>query len=86
MMAGAVDRSLTAARGPTLPTWALQQVVGYLRYTGRDANAVAKAALDPNRPFAQVLSCTRQSRNFVALFDHFIALAVVCSATVVAQR
>jgi hypothetical protein len=27
--------------GPTLPTWALQQVVGYLRYTGRDANVVA---------------------------------------------
>src|SRR5260370_36209017 len=28
-------------------TYALQQVVGYLRYTGRDANLVAKA--DPNR-------------------------------------
>jgi hypothetical protein len=39
-----------AAIGPTLPTWALQQVVGYLRYTGRDANVVAKAALDPKQP------------------------------------
>jgi hypothetical protein len=31
--------------GPTLTTWASQQVVGYLGYTGRDANVVAKAAL-----------------------------------------
>jgi hypothetical protein len=37
----------TAACGPTLPTWALRQVVGYLRYTGHDASVVAKAALDP---------------------------------------
>src|SRR6266481_8105677 len=35
--------------GPTLPTWALQQVGSYLGYTGRDANVVAKAALDPFR-------------------------------------
>jgi hypothetical protein len=35
--------------GQTLPTWALQQVVGYLRYNGRDANVVAKEALDPKR-------------------------------------
>jgi hypothetical protein len=33
--------------GPTLPTWALQQVGSYLRHTGRDANIVAVAALDP---------------------------------------
>jgi len=32
--------------GPTLPTWAVQQVVGYLGYTGRTANVIAKAALD----------------------------------------
>jgi hypothetical protein len=38
--------------GPRLPTWALQQVGSYLGYTGRDANVVAEAALDPNRPFA----------------------------------
>jgi len=37
------------APGPTLPTWTLQQVVGYLGYTGRGANAVAKAALDPTQ-------------------------------------
>ena len=36
-----------AGCGPTLPTWALQQVVGYLTCTGRDANVVAKAARDP---------------------------------------
>jgi len=39
-----------AGIGPTLPTWGLQQVVGYLRYTGRDADVVAKAALDPKPP------------------------------------
>src|SRR6266478_6688849 len=38
--------------GPTLPTWALQQVGSYLGYTGRDPNVVAKAALDPWRRFA----------------------------------
>src|SRR5467141_2018708 len=31
--------------GPTLPTWAIQQVGGYQGYTGRDANGVATAAL-----------------------------------------
>src|SRR5262245_49526714 len=38
-----------AAAGPTQPTWALQQVGSYLRYTGRDAQEVARAALDPER-------------------------------------
>jgi len=34
-----------STHGPTLPTWArLQQVVTYLRYIGREANVVAKAA------------------------------------------
>jgi hypothetical protein len=33
--------------GPALPTWALQQVGGLQGYTGRAANVVAKAALDP---------------------------------------
>jgi len=32
--------------GPRLPTWALQQVDGYLRYTGRGTNIVAEAARD----------------------------------------
>ena len=35
--------------GPTLPTWTVPQVGSYLRYTGRDANIVAEAALDPKR-------------------------------------
>jgi len=33
---------------PVLPTWALQQVGGYLGYTGRAADVVARAARDPN--------------------------------------
>jgi len=33
--------------GPLLPTWALQQVVSYLGYTGHRANADATAAFDP---------------------------------------
>ncbi len=33
--------------GPTLPTWAAQQVVSYLGNTGREAHVVGKAALDP---------------------------------------
>ncbi len=32
-----------SGNGPTLPTWALQQVGSYPGYTGRDANIVAKA-------------------------------------------
>jgi hypothetical protein len=27
---------MLVTQGPTLPTWALQQVVDYLRYTGRE--------------------------------------------------
>ena len=38
---------MLVTQGPTLPTWALQQVVGYPGYTGRDANVDAKAARDP---------------------------------------
>ncbi len=34
--------------GLTLPTWSLQQVGSYLRYTGLDANVIAEAACDPN--------------------------------------
>ena len=33
--------------GPTLPTWAAQQVGGYMGYTGHDANVVTKAAHAP---------------------------------------
>jgi Activator of Hsp90 ATPase homolog 1-like protein len=35
--------------GPSLPTWTVQQVGSYLRYTGRDANVVQTAARDPER-------------------------------------
>jgi len=38
-----------AGIGPILPTWALQQVGGYPGYTGRDANIVAEAVLNPTR-------------------------------------
>src|SRR5882762_9818229 len=40
----------TSAAGLTLPTWTMQQVGCYRRYTGRDANVVATAALDPKPP------------------------------------
>jgi len=46
-------RRAMSLSGPTLPTWALQQVVGYLRYTGRHANVVGKAARDPQRTSAE---------------------------------
>ena len=39
-----------STHGPTLPTWALQQVGSYPGYAGRDPNLVAKAARDPKRP------------------------------------
>ncbi len=63
---GPIGRSRPAARGllqnaclspirPTLPTWALQQVVGYVRYSGHDVDVVATAALDPKRPSSAVL-------------------------------
>src|SRR5260370_24512211 len=41
-----------AAIGPTLPTWAPRQVGSYLGYTGRNANIVAEAALDPHLTFS----------------------------------
>ncbi len=36
--------------GPTLPTWTVQQDGSYPGYTGRGANAVERAARDPNLP------------------------------------
>jgi len=39
--------------GPTLPTWALQQVVGYLGYTGHQIDVVVTAARDPLQTFAE---------------------------------
>jgi hypothetical protein len=46
-----------SAYGPTLPTWAVQQVVGYLRYTGRDANIVAEAVLNPEPTCRRPMNC-----------------------------
>jgi hypothetical protein len=54
-----MEGSAMTGFGPTLPTWALQQVVGYLRYTGRDANLTAKAARDPQ---ATVLPTVKLSK------------------------
>src|SRR5258707_13610317 len=45
---------LATALGPTLPTWALQQVGSYPGYTGRDANVVAKAAFGPRLPVGHI--------------------------------
>ena len=41
------DACRMSESGPTLPTRAWQQVVGYPGHSGRDANVVAEAALDP---------------------------------------
>src|SRR4029077_15168863 len=41
--------AMLVTQGPTLPTWALQQVVGYLGYTGRGPDALTTAALDPQQ-------------------------------------
>ena len=57
---------VTAALGPKPPTWAVQQVGGYLGYSGCDAAVVVTTALDPNRSFAQVPSCKRESHNSLA--------------------
>jgi hypothetical protein len=48
---GAVVRNPSHLSGPTLPTWAVQQVGGYLRYSDHSANVATKAAHDPNRTF-----------------------------------
>src|ERR1700747_1083257 len=40
-----------SAVGPRPPTWAQQQVGGYLGYSGRGADAFGKAARDPQRTF-----------------------------------
>ena len=53
--------SSTSASGPRLPTLALQQVASYLGNTGRAANVIAMAALDPKPTFDQVSSCKHQT-------------------------
>jgi len=42
--------------GPTLPTLASQQVGGYLKYGGRGAEVIAKAAPDPLRTLKKITS------------------------------
>jgi hypothetical protein len=44
----------------------MQQIGGYLGYTGRAANVIAKAALDPEPTFAGVTSCKTSGQQ---LFD-----------------
>ena len=48
----------TSGCGPTLPTFAVQQVVGYLGYSGRAADVVATAAPDPLRK--SIVRCSRR--------------------------
>src|SRR5260370_39812826 len=62
-----VSQRAMAPAGPPLPTWAVQQVGSYLRYTGRDANTVAKAARGPNPSVDQALSCKCHRHNFLGL-------------------
>jgi hypothetical protein len=47
---GRRSRPRSAASGPRLPTWAVQQVGSYLGYTGRDVDVVMTAAHDPEPP------------------------------------
>jgi hypothetical protein len=39
--------------GPTPPSWALQQVVSLLGYTGRHTNVVGMTAYDPKQSWAE---------------------------------
>jgi len=58
--------------GPTLSTFAVQQVVGYLGHTGRAADVVVTAAYDPKPPFVQASSCKRRGHNSLALAAYSI--------------
>jgi len=53
---------MLVTEGPTLPTLALRQVVRYVRYTGRGANAVATAARDSSGSYA---NCRAAGTNVV---------------------
>jgi hypothetical protein len=44
--------------GPQLTTCALQQVVGFLGYTGHQIYVVVTAARDPKLPFASKQGCS----------------------------
>ena len=58
---------LMPACGPTRTTWAVQQVGGHLRCSGRDADVVVTAALDPKATFGRVSSCKHQTYNFTTV-------------------
>jgi len=45
--AGVSLRCMSPLAGPTRTTWALRQIVGYLGYSGRDADVVVTTALGP---------------------------------------
>src|SRR5215467_2463644 len=52
--------------GPTRPirtTWALQQIVAYLVYSGRDADVVVRTALDPKRSSSGYYSITLSAEH-----------------------
>src|SRR5260370_7866003 len=59
---------ITFSWSPT--TWALQQVGSYPGYTGRDADIVAAAALDPERPFLKALTCKHHTNTSFASPAH----------------
>src|SRR5262249_21357162 len=47
----------TSCIGPRLTTWALQHVVSFLGYSGRDVDVVVTAALDPQPTFEFRIRC-----------------------------
>ncbi len=49
--------------GPTPTTSAVQQVVGYLGYSGRDADVVVTAALDPEQSAPGKLAKNRRCKS-----------------------
>ena len=56
-----------SAIGPTRKYAAAQQVVGYLGYTGRAVNVIARAAHDPQATFARSSSCTASEPQLFGL-------------------
>ena len=66
--------------GPTLPTFAVQQVVGYLGYTGRAADVVATAAYDPEETFDHELSCNDESYNPLTVAAYSITSSAATSS------
>src|SRR5215472_14411509 len=65
-------QTVLVTQGPTLPTSAAPQVVGYLGYCGRDANVVATAAHDPLQTCARAPSCNYQRCTFSGVVAYSI--------------